>query len=75
MRLPIVGLKPRDLSRLLGHSTVRVIQDYISADGDLFEFYRATEYGAGARRSPAAQGAEASPFAALSVLRHSTALF
>lgn len=34
-----------DVSRLLGHSTVRVTQDlYISADGDLYErFYRATE--------------------------------
>jgi hypothetical protein len=32
------------VSRLLGHSTVRVTQDlYISPDGDLFErFYRAT---------------------------------
>jgi hypothetical protein len=35
----------QDVSRLLGHSTVRVTHDlYISADGDFFErFYRATE--------------------------------
>jgi hypothetical protein len=33
------------VSRLLGHSTVRVTQDlYISADGDLYErFFTATE--------------------------------
>jgi integrase len=39
------GARIEDVSRLLGHSTVRVTQDlYISADGDLFErFYRATE--------------------------------
>jgi integrase len=39
------GARIEDVSRLLGHSTVRVTQDlYISADGDLYErFYRATE--------------------------------
>lgn len=39
------GARIEDVSRLLGHSTVRVTQDlYISADGDLFErFFRATE--------------------------------
>jgi integrase len=39
------GARIEDVSRLLGHSTVRVTQDlYISADGDLFErFYRATQ--------------------------------
>ncbi len=38
------GARIEDVSRLLGHSTVRVSQDlYISPDGDLFErFYRAT---------------------------------
>jgi len=38
------GARIEDVSRLLGHSTVRVTQElYISADGDLFErFYRAT---------------------------------
>ncbi|MBW3575940.1 MAG: tyrosine-type recombinase/integrase [Actinobacteria bacterium] len=38
------GARIEDVSRLLGHSTVRVTQDlYISPDGDLFErFYRAT---------------------------------
>jgi len=39
------GARIEDVSRLLGHSTVRVTQDlYISADGDLFErFFTATE--------------------------------
>ena len=39
-----VGARIEDVSRLLGHSTVRVTQDlYISPDGDLYErFYRAT---------------------------------
>jgi integrase len=39
------GARIEDVSRLMGHSTVRVTQDlYISPDGDLFErFYRATE--------------------------------
>ncbi len=39
------GARIEDVSRLLGHSTVRVTQDlYISGDGDLFErFYLATE--------------------------------
>jgi len=38
------GARIEDVSRLMGHSTVRVTQDlYISADGDLFErFYQAT---------------------------------
>ncbi|HSH60166.1 MAG TPA: hypothetical protein VK988_11100 [Acidimicrobiales bacterium] len=38
------GARIEDVSRLLGHSTVRVTQDlYISPDGDLFErFYQAT---------------------------------
>ncbi len=38
------GARIEDVSRLLGHSTVRVTQDlYISPDGDLYErFYRAT---------------------------------
>ncbi len=41
------GARIEDVSRLLGHSTVRVTQDvYISADGDLFErFYEATRAG------------------------------
>ena len=39
------GARIEDVSRLMGHSTVRVTQDlYISADGDLFDrFYRATQ--------------------------------
>src|SRR5207245_7514876 len=39
------GARIEDVSRLMGHSTVRVTQDlYISADGDLFErFFIATE--------------------------------
>ncbi len=33
------GARIEDVSRLLGHSTVRVTQDlYISADGDLYQF-------------------------------------
>jgi hypothetical protein len=39
------GARIEDVSRLLGHSTVRVTQDlYISADGDLYQrFFRAME--------------------------------
>lgn len=39
------GARIEDVSRLLGHSTVRVTQDlYISADGDLYDrFFTATE--------------------------------
>ncbi|MCA1833899.1 MAG: tyrosine-type recombinase/integrase [Actinobacteria bacterium] len=38
------GARLEDVSKLLGHSTVRVTQDlYVSPDGDLYErFYRAT---------------------------------
>jgi hypothetical protein len=39
------GARIEDVSRLLGHSTVRVTQDlYIAPDGDLYHrFYTATE--------------------------------
>lgn len=39
------GARLEDVSRLLGHSSVRITQDiYVSPDGDLFErFYAATE--------------------------------
>ena len=39
------GARLEDVSRLLGHSSVRITQDvYISPDGDLYDrFYRATE--------------------------------
>ncbi len=42
---PGPGARIEDVSRLLGHSTVRVTQDlYISADGDLYDrFFTATE--------------------------------
>jgi len=38
------GARIEDVSRLMGHSTIRVTQDlYISADGDLFDhFFEAT---------------------------------
>jgi integrase len=38
------GARIEDVSRLMGHSTVRVTQDlYIAADGDLYDrFYQAT---------------------------------
>jgi integrase len=39
------GARLEDVSRLLGHSSVRITQDiYIAPDGDLYDrFYRATE--------------------------------
>ncbi len=39
------GARLEDVSRLLGHSSVRITQDvYISPDGDIYDrFYRATE--------------------------------
>lgn len=39
------GARLEDVSKLLGHSTVRVTQDlYVSPDGDLYDrFYRATK--------------------------------
>jgi integrase len=43
------GARLEDVSKLLGHSSVRITQDlYVSPDGDLLDrFYRATTGGPG----------------------------